>query len=129
MKGVLFIQLYRSFMNKKKNVTYDDSSPFEPLEGWRIIVHYTDELPLSSSHHFLINYNLMYNVQFKPEVLLINDDLKRWNPKRRVCFLPEEKSLNFFKKYTKRNCELECMSFEILKACNCVAFYMIREFD
>ena len=129
MKADMYIAFLQSFINKEKNVTYDDSNPFQPLEGFHLIVHNTDELPSFSGYHFFLDYKVTCNLEFRPEMLLIDNDLKRWSPKRRGCILSHEKRLKFFKKYTKRNCELECLSFEILKSCGCVPFYVIRKFE
>jgi amiloride-sensitive sodium channel len=45
---------------------------------------------------------------------------------RRNCYLENEKTLKFFKVYTKNNCENECLSDFMLNRCGCVEFFMIR---
>ena len=123
------IQLYGSRNFKNKIVVYDISNPFQPLRGWRIIIHSTDQLPSSSDFQFILETWTLVRLKIKPIVLMIDDDLKQWGQEKRGCFLPNEKLLKFFKKYSKRNCELECLSFEILKSCDCVPFYVIRKFE
>lgn len=48
---------------------------------------------------------------------------------RRNCYLEDEKSLKFFKTYTKINCENECLTDFMIKRCGCVEFFMIRNFS
>lgn len=40
--------------------------------------------------------------------------------------MPHEKSLEFFKVYTKANCEHECHARATLAYCTCVQFYQVR---
>lgn len=35
--------------------------------------------------------------------------------------------LKFFKHYSRDNCEIECMSMEMIRKCNCVQFFMPRD--
>ena len=126
-KIALFLLFAPTRVYKKKTIYYDPWNFYQPLQGWRMIVHKTDELPSSSDFHFFIIYNAYQDLIIKTELLLIDDVLKGWSPKRRGCFLPGEKKLIFFKKFTKKNCEHECLSFRILKVCKCVPFYVIRK--
>jgi acid-sensing ion channel, other len=41
--------------------------------------------------------------------------------------LENERKLKFFKIYSKSNCEQEEKSFQMLRECGCVMFYMVRE--
>lgn len=45
---------------------------------------------------------------------------------RRQCYFSEEKTLQFFKEYTKPNCDFECLTNYTLKKCDCVRFSMPR---
>lgn len=55
-----------------------------------------------------------------------NENLKSYHPLKRGCYFQREKSLKFFKSYTKLNCEFECMSNYTLDKCSCVKFSMPR---
>lgn len=123
-----YIKLYRSLYIARRTKVYNDSNPFHPLEGCRIIVHKTDEFPTSTDFHLFQLYKKYIDIKIKPEMFLIDDDLKSWSPERRRCYLKNEKSLNFYRIYTKKNCEHECLSYDILNSCQCVPFYIIREF-
>ncbi|KAG5680508.1 hypothetical protein PVAND_010015 [Polypedilum vanderplanki] len=56
-----------------------------------------------------------------------NEGLRKLKPKVRDCYFEGEKKLKFFKSYTKRNCEFECMTNYTLKICGCSKFSMPRE--
>ena len=105
----------------------DDSNFFQPTKGWHLIVHNTDELPFESGFDFNMPENITTVLYITPELFLIDDELKKWNLEKRGCLLHGEKVLKFFTKCSRRNCEHECLSFAILKACNCVPFYLIRK--
>lgn len=42
----------------------------------------------------------------------------------RQCFFGNERQLKYFKTYTQRNCEMECVSDYITKKCGCARFSM-----
>ncbi len=43
---------------------------------------------------------------------------------RRQCYFETERHLTFFKAYTQRNCELECVAKNIIQKCKCSPFFM-----
>lgn len=53
--------------------------------------------------------------------------LKSYPPARRQCYFPSERYLQYFKVYTQRNCELECVTNYTLKTCGCVYLHMPSE--
>lgn len=61
-----------------------------------------------------------------PEITQSDDDLRNVAPEKRRCYFEGEKKLKYFQNYTQRNCELECLSRYTLWACDCVAWYMLR---
>ena len=129
IKNGFYIGFLESYTYNGANIYYDDSNPFEPLQGCYVIIHNTNELPSSSSYHLNHVPKTILQIKVTPEMFLIDDDLKSWSPEKRACYMPGEKNLTFFKKYTMKNCELECLSVSILKACKCLPFYVIRKFD
>jgi Amiloride-sensitive sodium channel len=44
---------------------------------------------------------------------------------RRQCYFEGEKSLKYFKIYSKSSCDQECFSNASLSTCGCVPFYLI----
>lgn len=106
---------------------YFDRNELQPLEGLRIIVHNSDEFPRSGDQIFFVNYNEVIDAFASVEMSMIDDNLKKWKPEKRNCYLNGERNLKYFKKYTKNNCIDECRSEKMFKACDCVPFHMIRK--
>jgi amiloride-sensitive sodium channel len=51
------------------------------------------------------------NVWIVPEIIQADEDLRSFDPDERKCYFEDERKLNYFKVYTQRNCESECLSF------------------
>lgn len=118
--------LYRSFLGDDP----PDLGPFEDqvlTAGFRIFFHHPYELPTSRSPEFSTLEKKTIRYWISPKITTIDESLVEMSPEDRNCFLPDEKPLNFFKVYTKVNCEHECMSSAMLKACGCVEFFMVRD--
>ena len=64
----------------------------------------------------------------KPRITTTEESLRRFSSKDRNCYFDDERKLKYFEKYTRNNCEEECLSNLFLELCQCVAFYHIREF-
>lgn len=107
------------------SVRYQENNQFELFNGFRMIVHNADEFPSYSGYQVYHEKDHNEQVRIEPEIHLMDDDVKRMSIKKRECFLPNEKSLKYFKVYTKRNCEQECLSAMMAESCGCVPFYMI----
>lgn len=115
------------FSEEKDDYLYNDKNMFQPFDMYRVIVHSPQELPFRAGHHFFLGKHDDSEIYVKTEITSINKDLESWTAEQRKCFLDGEKKLNFFKIYSKANCEHECLSETILETCGCVPFYMIRE--
>jgi acid-sensing ion channel, other len=92
------------------------------------IVHSPFELPGSydSNERIDFYYGNDLEVLITPEIIKTDPDLKNYEPKQRGCYFEGEKKLNFFKIYTRRNCEFECYAEHFLKKIGCVPFFMVR---
>lgn len=93
-----------------------------------LVIHPSRELPLSLSRaeSFEFGGGKLIEVLITPEVILTDEALKALEFKDRSCYMEGEKQLKFYKVYTTRNCEIECLSNHSLKACGCVPFDVIR---
>lgn len=107
---------------------YNYSNAFQPLEGVLAVIHSPDELITQSSHHFYMRDHMRYEFSITPDIVSIADELKSWPVAERNCFLSGEKNLEFYRIYTKNNCEQECLSIAAYKTCGCLPFFMIRKF-
>lgn len=98
--------------------------------GFKVAIHLPGDLPsiLSSNHFFRIPTKQETLVTFEPKVLRTDDSLRRYSPNDRGCFYPSEGTLKYFKEYTQRNCELECLTDHTLRNCGCVKFSMPSEY-
>lgn len=113
--------MIRQFHNSTNQIFFNRSTE----STW--LLHSPDEFPLNNGQHLRIAYEEHNTFAFFPEMFLIDDELKTWPLDKRNCYLDGEKKLFFFKIYTKKNCENECLSFLMSKQCKCVPFYLIRK--
>ncbi|KAL7011031.1 hypothetical protein ACKWTF_014064 [Chironomus riparius] len=70
--------------------------------------------------------NIDYEILITPEIYKSEDDLMDVDLKVRKCYFEGEKKLKYFKFYTQRNCELECLTINSWERCKCVPFDYIR---
>lgn len=47
---------------------------------------------------------------------------------QRQCIFASEANLSYFNTYSRKNCEMECVSILVEKTCGCVLYYMPRNF-
>lgn len=73
-------------------------------------VHSPFEFPIAQNMH-LFEEEKDLTVWITPEITQTDDDLRSFSPDHRKCFFDDERKLKYFKKYTQRNCEMECLSF------------------
>lgn len=93
-----------------------------------LFIHPPSEFPLSLSRAdpFEFEGGKLIEVLITPEVIMTDEDLKALEFKDRSCYMVGEKQLKFYKVYTTRNCEIECLSNHSSKACGCVPFDVVR---
>lgn len=75
-----------------------------------LIVHSPFELPIGLKFTNF-DYGRTINVWITPEIIQTDDDLRWISSEDRKCYFDDERNLTFFKMYTQRNCEMECLSF------------------
>lgn len=75
-----------------------------------------------SSSHIDISDDAIISI--KPKSIITSRGLRRYNPMPRDCFFRNEPKLQFFKTYTKDNCQMECLANLTMKKCGCVRFNM-----
>ena len=131
-------QLYQSFpwstaakekdgfkLTFKKYKGYDNHECFDNS----FIVHNTNEFPLIMGKENLCEhtFSLSIDVIITPEVFITDKNLIKYSPEKRGCLFQSEKKLQFFKIYSKKNCDNECLSNRTKIVCDCVPFYSIRD--
>ena len=93
-------------------------------QGFKIAFHSPNEVPRFSKQFNRIAFNREVLINLEPEVVITSDVLKSYKPQIRKCYFDGEKTLKYFKTYTKSNCELECLSNFTQTNCGCVKFGM-----
>jgi hypothetical protein len=73
-------------------------------------VHSPYELPISSKV-VKFTYDKEIDVWITPEIIKTDEDLRSIPPEERNCYFEGERELTYFKIYTQKNCEMECLSF------------------
>lgn len=66
--------------------------------------------------------DLLYGIT--ASVVSIPKSLFKYQPKKRECFFNSERQLRFFKAYTKKSCEDECVANFTIRECGCVKLSM-----
>jgi len=61
-----------------------------------------------------------------PEVKYSPNGLKNLKPEERGCYFEDERSLQLFQIYTRRNCEMECLINFTISEVDCVPYYFVR---
>lgn len=99
-----------------------------PVQGFKVLLHTVHEMPQMDKYFYRIPLDHETIVSVKPELMETSDSLTHYSSAKRQCYFDVEHPLTYFKVYTQRNCELECLTAKTLRLCNCVTFSMPRKF-
>jgi acid-sensing ion channel, other len=95
------------------------------------IVHSPYEPPGSydAMDVFMFDYGSDLEVLITPEIIRTDEDVTSLDPNKRGCYFEGEKKLKYFKIYTRRNCEFECLADNLrnLANLNCTPYFMVRD--
>jgi amiloride-sensitive sodium channel len=83
-------------------------------------------IPRVKQQHFRIPLDQAVIAAMMPTIMSTSEAIKSYQPERRQCFFPSERSLKYFKIYTQQNCQIECKTNFTMQMCGCVDFYMPR---
>jgi hypothetical protein len=129
MKVESHLSGFRSLIRLKKKHSENDTNHHESqvYGGVRYLFHSPYDLFSKNSirHQSLPTFRVLFFIE--PQQTNIVEALNDYSPERRGCYLPNEKSLKFFKKFSKENCRSECLANTTLEVCGCVQFFMVRE--
>lgn len=98
-------------------------------QGFRIYWNMPGEVPNALSRFLFIPIEQDVTISMTPSRTEAAKNLIKYSSRIRHCFLNKERSLEYFKTYTKSNCEVECLINFTLSACGCVKFSMLRDSD
>lgn len=94
--------------------------------GFRLIMHLPNEMPTMFHQQLFVKEGFDTNFKITAELYKASSNLRRYSPAIRRCYFKGEKALKFFKPYTKRHCDFECITNHTLNLCGCVKFSMPR---
>lgn len=96
-------------------------------KAFKVYLHSPTEFPWNTKQYFRVNVDQSAILTVTPMMIRTSNQLRDYDAKRRECFFQHENPLNFFKLYTKENCELECLANYSLLLCGCVPYWMPRK--
>lgn len=97
--------------------------------GYKVIFHLPNELPTPFHDEFFISFNHERMMTLTARAFSTDPDMRKFQPDKRRCYFQGERKLQFFKTYTKSQCDYECMTNYTLRTCGCVKFSMPRAPD
>lgn len=93
-----------------------------------MLLHNPTDFPNVKDQYFRVPLDRDVTVGITPMLMNTSEALRSYSPERRQCFFTTERNLRHFSIYTQANCDFECYTNYTLKKCDCVAYYMPREF-
>ncbi|XP_073819614.1 pickpocket protein 28-like [Musca autumnalis] len=100
-----------------------------PTRGLKILLHSPDDVQIVGENFVRLSMNRQASIAVKPQMMTTSKAIEQFTPEQRQCLMPGERYLKFFKVYTEKNCELECLTNFTLAQCGCVRFAMPRTQD
>lgn len=91
--------------------------------GFMLSLHTPDELPPISDNYIFIPAQQNVIISIKPKMITTSESLRSYAPHDRGCYFQYERRLRFFRSYSQRKCELECLANFTESVCGCVRFY------
>lgn len=117
-------------MQMPKNVSEKNLLCSSLFEGFKIQIHSGDEIPQMQERFYHIPFDHDVRISVRPNIMVTSPNLiKNYNQKQRKCIDKNEHNLEFFQKYTQRNCLLDVLATQMAEKCGCVRFWMPRHND
>ncbi|XP_070497894.1 pickpocket protein 28-like [Chironomus tepperi] len=95
-----------------------------------IYLHSPYEYPIQFQkeqlNEFEMAVSFSYEILIIPEIISTDEEVLSLRLNQRQCFMDGERKLIYFKIYSQRNCEIECLADKILRICSCVPFDIVR---
>ncbi|KAG5676566.1 hypothetical protein PVAND_006390 [Polypedilum vanderplanki] len=112
-------------------VNNTDSENFCPQFGqvFKVIFHLPNEIPTIFHKEYTIEIGHQEIMYLTAKTYTSDESLRKFSPDQRRCYFEGERSLKFFKSYTKSHCDWECVTNYTLAVCGCVKFSMPRTKD
>ncbi|XP_055622259.1 pickpocket protein 28-like [Toxorhynchites rutilus septentrionalis] len=98
----------------------------DSFQGFKVQLHMPNEYTLLMNQFFRVPVDQQLLVTVAPSVVITDSKVKYYTPDMRHCYYTNERRLRFFRIYTRKNCEIECLTNHTLSLCGCVRFSMPR---
>lgn len=98
-----------------------------PYVGFKMLLHTPDEVPQVDKYYIHLPLDQEVLVKVAPRVVTTAAALRGYTPDQRQCFFESERKLLYYRRYSQRNCELECLANLTLSRCGCVNLGMPRK--
>ncbi|XP_065341967.1 pickpocket protein 28-like [Cloeon dipterum] len=95
--------------------------------GLKMLLHNPVESPKMSSFGAAISPGKENFVVIRPELTRSTGKIEPTKVNKRHCFFLHERSLRFYRTYTKHNCAMECEANYTLAKCGCVEYFMPKD--
>lgn len=95
--------------------------------GFKITFNEPSESVQILRKYYEVGLNRMAMFTIDPKLIITSSDVHEYKPNVRGCYLSSERHLKYFKHYSQRNCEVECVTNFTLAQCGCVRFSMPSE--
>lgn len=98
-----------------------------PVQSFKVLLHQAGEIPQMTKYFYRIPLDHDIVMAVRPSIMTTTDKLlENYQPSRRKCYHDGERNLEFFKKYTQRNCQLDCIATRMAQICKCTKFTLPR---
>lgn len=91
---------------------------------FKVFLHRPDEHKEAYDRPIEIEVGRKVTIGVKPHIITTSEFLRKYTPQLRQCYFNSERSLKFYRVYTKSNCEHECLANFTKDECGCVKFSM-----
>lgn len=99
-----------------------------PVQSFKVLLHQAGEIPQMTKYFYRIPLDHDIVMAVRANIMNTTENLlENYEANRRKCFRDGERNLDFFKKYTQRNCQLDCIANRMAEVCKCVKFTMPRK--
>lgn len=93
----------------------------------QVTVHAPDETPFVSRHFVRLSPDGETMLTVRPLATRVDSKLRGLDVQQRQCLFTDERHLKYFRQYTQRNCEIECVTDNLVRQCGCTRFSMPRK--
>lgn len=94
------------------------------IQGFIVSFNSPNEEPQFVKNYFYVSPNRGVLFKITPKLTITSLNLNTYSPSVRRCYFNSERQLRFYKQYTQKNCETECLANLTLAECGCVKFAM-----